>query len=236
MPIREKVHPRPRARSRGGGCRQRADVSCAGHRGIGGFLAQSGLGPGDLRSRPRAGLWRRSSALSALGRCPHYGLRGRREAAPAGCPPRLGRTGAPVRPRTPRQSARTEMTRARQAHGFCRVASRMPARERAARPAAARAGATPVADALTIAHVDCDAFYATIEKRDDPSLRDRRSSLGWRPWRGVDRLLHRAHQGRALRHAHVQGARALPGSCRDQAPTCANMPRWAGRFAQRCRT
>ena len=28
-------------------------------------------------------------------------------------------------------------------------------------------------DTLTLAHIDCDAFYATIEKRDDPSLADK---------------------------------------------------------------
>jgi nucleotidyltransferase/DNA polymerase involved in DNA repair len=31
---------------------------------------------------------------------------------------------------------------------------------------------------LSIAHVDCDAFYAAIEKRDDPSLRDKPLIIG----------------------------------------------------------
>lgn len=33
-------------------------------------------------------------------------------------------------------------------------------------------------DRLAIAHVDCDAFYASIEKRDDPSLRERPLIIG----------------------------------------------------------
>ena len=38
--------------------------------------------------------------------------------------------------------------------------------------------AHPELDKLTIAHMDCDAFYAAIEKRDDPSLKDRPLIVG----------------------------------------------------------
>ncbi len=36
----------------------------------------------------------------------------------------------------------------------------------------------PERDSLAIAHIDCDAFYAAVEKRDDPSLRDKPLIIG----------------------------------------------------------
>ena len=36
----------------------------------------------------------------------------------------------------------------------------------------------PELDTLSIAHIDCDAFYASVEKRDDPELRDRPVIIG----------------------------------------------------------
>jgi DNA polymerase-4 len=66
------------------------------------------------------------------------------------------------------------------APGFCRdcLAEAQSAHQRCMRCGSPRLLRHPELDQLAIAHVDCDAFYAAVEKRDDPSLADQPLIIG----------------------------------------------------------
>ena len=53
---------------------------------------------------------------------------------------------------------------------------------------------------LTIAHLDCDAFYASVEKRDRPELRDKPVIIGGGKRGVVDGTARGARGGGCLAH------------------------------------
>ncbi len=62
---------------------------------------------------------------------------------------------------------------------FCRdCLSEVPRAQRCSRCGSPRLLAHPERDTLSIAHIDCDAFFAAVEKRDDPSLLDKPLIIG----------------------------------------------------------
>ncbi|MCL4158610.1 UNVERIFIED_CONTAM: hypothetical protein GTU68_005034 [Idotea baltica] len=66
--------------------------------------------------------------------------------------------------------------------GFCRACyarfDTLPTDRRCRTCRAPRLLSHPELNTLSIAHIDCDAFYASVEKRDDPSLADKALIIG----------------------------------------------------------
>lgn len=66
------------------------------------------------------------------------------------------------------------------AHGFCRdcLTPQSRAARRCERCGSPRVAAHPELYSLSLAHIDCDAFYAAVEKRDNPALADKPVIIG----------------------------------------------------------
>ncbi|MGE0210331.1 MAG: DNA polymerase IV [Parvibaculaceae bacterium] len=78
------------------------------------------------------------------------------------------------------QPTQTHAVTAGPESGFCRdcLAVAAPPARRCASCGSPRLIRHPELHRLTMAHLDCDAFYAAIEKRDDPALRDKPLIVG----------------------------------------------------------
>lgn len=65
-------------------------------------------------------------------------------------------------------------------HGFCRdcLALQHSSERRCERCGSPRLARHPELYALQMAHIDCDAFYAAVEKRDNPALKDKPVIIG----------------------------------------------------------
>ena len=99
-----------------------------------------------------------------------------------------------------------------ESEGFCRDCL-APVAARAMRCAACRGPRVirhPELHQLSIAHLDCDAFYAAVEKRDEPSIRDKPVIIGGGRRGVVSTACYIARiQRRAIGDADVQGVEAL---------------------------